>query len=245
MSQKLKIGEEVFVPATIVKLSNNGFALYKTTIVATDKKSIKVNLPGGNVSEFIGSSLAHCNTGIMIVTIGDNKTEDTLLVPLRKSVLQFSRLLFKDDYILSVFCRSLKEFKLLWDKYNCSYSYLVIIGHGDKGGFEFGVDGHVSASDFLGVIEASSCSAKHIISLCCNTGYKTTGAVFSNSKKCLSYIAPFQSIHGAEASQFLQTFLINHLLNGQSTKVAYKNSNALFASKNTFRLWTNGKLTTK
>ena len=245
MSQKFKVGDTVFVPSSRFKeLKNWSYSLYETEIVSTEKKSVKVKLPGGEISEFIGSSLAHSNTGVIIITIGDCQTETSLLEPLRKSVLQFSRLLLQDDNVISLFCRSIEEFKKLWDLHNCSYSYLILIGHGDKKGFEFGVNGLVGAEEFIKIIEDSSCNAKHIISLCCNTGYEKVGSVISKSAKCLDYIAPFQSIHGAEASQFVQTFLINHLLKGLQTKSAFNNSNNLFASKNNFRMWLNGKLKT-
>jgi hypothetical protein len=242
MSQKFNKGDAVFVPSSRFKeLKEYGSALYLTEISETNKKSIKIKLPDGKISNYIGSSLAHTNTGIIIITIGDIETESTLLEPLRKSVLQFSRLLLPDDYILTLFCRSIEEFDKLWQKNNCAYSYLVLIGHGDKKGFKFGVNGLVRAEEFIKIIEKSSCNAKHIISLCCNTGYEKVGSIISKSSKCIDYIAPFQSIHGAEASQFAQTFLISHLLKGQSTKVAFTNSNNLFASKSNFRLWIKGK----
>jgi hypothetical protein len=243
MSQKFNKNDTVFVPSSKFKqLEEYPNALYQTAVVDTNKKSIKVNLPNGVVSNFVGSSIAHSNTGIIIITIGDMETELTLLEPLKKTVLQFSRLLLDDSFILSLSCRSVEELKILWTKYYCSYSYLILIGHGSKNSLNFAVNQSVKANELIKIIESTSCSAKHIISLCCNTGYKEFASTFSNSKMCLDFMAPFQSIHGAEASQFIQTFLVSHLLEGKSTSVAFKQANDMFASKKKFRLWVNGKL---
>jgi hypothetical protein len=242
MSNKFRKNDEVFVPASrIDKLKDWPYSLYRTNVTHTRNKSIKVRLPNGEESEYFGSSCAHTNTGIIIITIGDIASESTLLEPLRKSVLQFSRLLLPDDCILSLFCRSFEEFEKLWDYYSCSYSYLILIGHGSQNGITFAVSDEIEATELKDTFDKSSCPPKHIISLCCKTGYKNFGHNISQSNKCIDFIAPFQSIHGAEASQFVQTYLIKHLLEGKSSKVAFKNSNALFASKNKFRMWVNGK----
>jgi hypothetical protein len=243
MSQKYKVGDTVLVPTSKFKeLTNQPYALYETKVCGIDKKSIRVDLPNSTQSALFGSSLAHTNYGIIIITIGDMQTELSLLDPLKKSILQFSRLLFKDESVISFSCRSKVEFEKLWKLNSCSFSYIILIGHGSDNGIHFGVDGLIKADEFVKILDGETCPPKHIISLCCKTGYQKFGGVLSKANNCIDFIAPHQSIHGAEASQFIQTFFIKHLLEGKSIKVAYKNANDLMASNKNFRLWEKGVL---
>jgi hypothetical protein len=59
MARNLKVGDRVCVPSSkFPELEDYPTAFYETRIVDVNKKSIKVNLPGQNTSEFFGISLA-------------------------------------------------------------------------------------------------------------------------------------------------------------------------------------------
>ena len=58
-----------------------------------------------------------------------------------------------------------------------------------------------------------------------------------------AFIGPFQSVHGAEASQFCQTFLAAHFIHGSSVGVAFKSARDSTPGNTSFRLWENGKMT--
>jgi len=244
MSKNLKVGDQVYVPCLKVKaLENRPTALYRTKIIEVEERSVRVNLPGQQASDLIGSSLVHKDTGVLILTIGDLMTEDSLLQPLTKSVLQYCRLLFDDDtFVLSLKCRSLAELEQVWSKYSQAYKYVVIIGHGSPQGIKFCVDDWVDSDKLSKVFEKVELNPKHFISLCCQTGYKSFGERISESKYCEDFIGPFHSVHGAIASQFTQTYLANHILQGHTNKVSFNKATATVPGINSFRLWVDGKL---
>ena len=239
-----KIGDSVFVPSSrIPGMDDLPSAFWKTTVRGVSGRSITVDLRGGVESEPIGSSLCHKNIGLLILTIGDFKTEHTLLDPLTKSILQYCRLLVTDDFIHSYKLRSLQELKQIWDIEHHSASHVIIVGHGSQQGIKFFNDEWCSPADIKETIGATSSYKKVIISLCCQTGYKIIGQEFSKIPICSHFIAPFHSVHGAVASQFAQTFLAYHLLEGETTKVAFKHARASTPGSTSFRLWENGDLT--
>jgi hypothetical protein len=78
------------------------------------------------------------------------------------------------------------------------------------------------------------------MSLCCNTGRADFAKVFSQSPCCGALVAPFGALHGAVASQFLQTFFGYHFLEGRTFRVAFKNARRNVPGGATFRIWQNG-----
>src|SRR5689334_19398851 len=88
MAQNLQIGDQVFISRNRLGLDpNSPSAFYKTTVREVVDRSVKVDLPGGELSEIIGTSAVHRNIGVLIFRIGDYQTELSLLDPLAKSVL--------------------------------------------------------------------------------------------------------------------------------------------------------------
>lgn len=244
MARNLQEGCEVYVPCSkFIELSDYPKALFKTKVVEVQNKSIKVNLPNQEISNYFGKSLAHEMLGLIIVSIGDFDTESTLLDPLSKSVLQYARLLMPDDALLHLKLRSLSELKTYWQKEQAAYSHVVIIGHGGASGIKFGVDGLVSAEKLQNeVLRVWGGSRKTIISLCCKTGYKSFGGKVSSYAQCKYFLGPYHSVHGAVASQFCQTFLAYHLLEGKTTTVAFNNARKSVPGSTSFRLWQNNQL---
>lgn len=244
MARDLKIGDSVLVPCSkFSELEGYPTAFYETKVVAIDKKSIQVNLPGQTVSDLFGMSLAHKNLGLIIVSIGDFETEETLINPLSKSVLQYARLLMPDDTLRHVRVRSIAELKTIWNQNQAAYTHVVIIGHGSPEGIKFGVDGWVSADKLnQEVVRVWGGSKKTIISLCCKTGYKSFGGAVSSYAQCSYFIGPYHSVHGAVASQFCQTFLAHHLLEGKTVVVAFKRARDSVAGSASFRLWASNQL---
>ena len=244
MARSLSVGDTVHVPCSKFEgLEGHSTALYTTKVVEVKDKSIKVNLPKQEVSEFFGASFAHKKIGLIIINIGDFETEDSLLNPLSKSVLQYSRLLLPDDSIRQVRVRSIAELKTIWHKNQGAYTHLVLIGHGQKDGIKFGVDGLVSAEKINEeVIRKWGGSKKTIISLCCKSAYKEFGGQVSSCAQCSYFIGPYHSVHGAVASQFYQTFFTHHLIEGKSVVVAFKRARNSVAGNSSFRLWESNKL---
>lgn len=244
MARDLKVGDKVYLPCSKFKeLDLYPAAFYTTKVVEIKNKSIRVNLPGQVISELIGISLAHQNLGLIIVSIGDFDTEETLINPLSKSVLQYSRLLLPDDTLRHVRVRSIAELKTIWNQNHAAYSHVILIGHGSPEGIKFGVDGWVSADRInKDVIKIWGGSKKTIISLCCKTGYKSFGGAVSSYPQCSHFIGPYHSVHGAVASQFFQTFFAYHLLEGKTVVVAFKKARESVAGSTSFRLWESNQL---
>lgn len=243
MATNFAVDEKVFVPASrIPGLEGHSSAFYETRVAEVGVRKLKVQLRGGSVSEWIGAGLCQKNIGIIIFTIGDLETETGLLDPLAKSVLQYCRLLVPDDYLRAYKVRSLAEFTSIWHKEQAAYSHVVLVGHGSPDGIKFSVDEWVNADALDAALKNRGAPKKVFISLCCQTGYKSVGGNISKAAICSHFLAPFHSIHGAVASQFAQTFLAFHLLEGESVGVAFKHAREYTPGSASFRLWENGKL---
>ena len=240
---KFQVNDSIFVPTFQQGMLNNyPFAFFKTTVKQVEGRSIIFEY--GDKLIKVGSGMCHKNISILILilNIGDFQTEATLLDPLAKSVLQYSRLLFDDSYVKHYKVRTLEELKYLWAKEHNVYTHIVMIGHGCKNGFIFN-DKIVSVQELKSIFDApSKLHPKVFISLCCKTGKKSVAEEFSKMKVCSCFIAPFSSIHGVNASLFLQTLFANHFLNGNSINVACKNTLKGMKSSVPFRVWEDGVL---
>jgi hypothetical protein len=244
MAADLKIDESVYVPSSRVNgLESVGVALYKTKVVEIAKRKVKVQLRDGNVSDWIGAALVHRGVGILVVNIGDFQSEHTLLDPLAKSVGQFCRLLVPDDQIRALRVRSLSELTCFWRREQAAYSHVIWIGHGSPNGIYFAVDGLVSSDRLNAALHFRGAEDKIFVSLCCQTGYQSFGAAVSRSTICRTFLGPFHSVEGAIASQFCQTFLAVHFLQGMTVAAAFRAAREAVPGSASFRLWKNGQLT--
>lgn len=243
MARKLQIGETVYVPCSkVAGLEGSGVALYRSRVEEVDGRKSKVSVSGATTSDWIGNSLLHKEVGILVINVGDFETEHILLDPLAKSVGQFCRLLVPDDQIRQVRVRSLEELKKVWKKEQAVYSHVIWIAHGSPDGIKFGVDGFVSAETLEQSLKIYKAPKKVYISLCCQTGYQSYGAVLSKATICSHFIGPFHSVAGAAASQFCQSFLAYHLFDGKTVGVAFKHARTNVPGGGSFRLWESGKL---
>lgn len=235
--------DRVFVPSSkFEELAGHPTAFYETRVADIDGKKLKVNLPGGVVSDWIGSALCHRNVGILILTIGDLETEHVLLDPLAKSVLQFCRLLADDGSVRHYKVRSISELQYIWQREQALYSHVVLVGHGAVDALIFRTDGCVSPNALDAATQVRGAPKKTFISLCCKTGYQSFGGAFSKATICEHFIAPFHSVHGAVASQFCQSFLAYHLLDGETVGVAFRHARKATPGGTSFRLWENGSM---
>jgi hypothetical protein len=243
VARALAVGDAVFVPCSRLDgLSKSGVALYKSEIVEVGRSKVRVRLSDGSSSDWIGASLVHRDVGILVLSVGDFETESTLLNPLAKSVTQFCRLLLPDDQVRAVRVRSLSELRALWQREQAAYSHVVWIGHGSATGINFGVDGWVDAQTLGDALRVRGAPRKVYISLCCKTGYKSFGSALSRTTICSRFVGPFHSVEGAVASQFCQTFLTAHLLEGRTVGVAFNKAGGSVPGGISFRLWTAGRL---
>lgn len=243
MARNLQVDEQVFIPKSKIGIENvEGSAFRQSRVVAVADRTITIDLvdnDGNNVS--VGSSAAHRGLGFLIVRIGDFRTEDSLLDPLAKSVLQFSRILVTDEFVRRIDIRTIDELGSYWALNHAVYSHLIFIGHGSPDSIAFGLGEPANAEELLAVLEVEGVQPKTILFLACETGKAPIAREISTSPVCESYIAPYSAVHGADSSLFVQMFLNKHLLDGRTTTVAFKHAYAAIA-RCPFRIWENGNL---
>lgn len=234
------LGQSVHIPSSKLGLSDDyPFSMVSTTVREVSGRSVKVDLRDGNLSEDIPLSLVRKKLGLLILEIGDYKTEETLLTPLKKSILQFTRLLLSDDYIKNYTIRTTEEFKHIWGTVHSVTSHLILVGHGDANSILFGEKTAVRASEFIDLLktEQNVGEAKQVISLCCKTGSKTFGGAVSGDPNVESFIGPTSSVHGANASQFCQSYLAYLFLLGYKSSTAYEYAKASNPGASDFSFW--------
>jgi hypothetical protein len=247
MSTKFQIGDKVLVPAA--RLSGpeaQPFALMERKVLGQTDRSVRVDDRDGKTVE-IASRLVHKSLGILVLRVGDLATERTLLEPLTKSVLQFLRLLVPDHDLRVMELRTLAELDADWAEYHDATSHVVLIGHGSETSVSFVGDGPVTG-DALGQrlsMTSPGSDPKTFISLACLTGRAGFAKAFSLTPICKDLIAPFQSVHGAVASQFCQSLLAEHLLDGVEMPYAHARAAEAVVGGHSFRRWRNGKLCPK
>jgi hypothetical protein len=243
MASGLVVDDMVYVPCNrLTGLDGSSVALYRTKVVDVSLRKMRVQLPDGQVSDWLGSALVHRSLGILVLSIGDFETEATLLDPLAKSVTQFCRLLVPDDQVRAVQVRSIDELKALWQREQAVCSHVIWIAHGSETGLRFGVGGWIGANTLVDVLRVRGAPRKVYVSLCCKTGYKSFGSTMSRSAICSDFVGPFQSVQGAVASQFCQTLLTSHFLEGRSVGVAFRDAGQSVPGSASFRLWKAGRL---
>jgi hypothetical protein len=239
---KFQENEEVYVPAASLKDPNTLKALVRRRVIANVGRSIVVNDYDDKVAT-IASGLVHKgNIGILVLRVGDFSTEDTLLDPLADSLAQFLRLLIDDGDIDNVRVRTLAELEAYWAKQGESRSHVILIAHGSEKSITFVGDGAIGGSELAARLISCNPLATNrwFISLACKTGRVDFANAFSRSSVCRDLVAPFQSVHGAAASQFCQALLTLHFLRGHTLPIAYRVAAKEFMTQGTFVRWSNG-----
>lgn len=237
----IQIGDEVYVPRSVLGLDENDISpFYRTTVRERIDRSVRVDVPGGNLSDPIATSKLSTNFGVLIIRIGDFE-EDGLLDPLAKAVLHYCRMLLPGDSVRLIELRTESEFGQLWAKHHASCNQLVLVGHGSEQCFMFGQT-EVSAARLSQLLAAPQPSKKEVISLGCKTGYANFGKALSTTECVSHYLAPFHSIHGCVASLFAKVFLHERLLAARSPRVAFNHARQNLLGAASFRLWESGNL---
>ena len=239
-----QIGQRVYAPALRVDpCVTPNFSLIK---------GIVRELPGGSKSALVefddsrfglkrlATSLLHAEVGVMIVRIGDFGSELEFLDPLAQSVRDFCRLLLPPDQLRFFQVRTLRELAHVFQTYHPAYSHWILVGHGATDHLVLANAKRLRAQHFRDFIEQSESTPKTFISLCCHSGERGFAQHISRSHACKAFVAPKGPGYGASASQFAQSFLGYHFLDGRTIKVAFKQTRKLTPGGAVFRLWQNG-----
>lgn len=208
MAQKFNVGDRAYIPTSLLPNDDEyPHSLFQTSVVMTQGRSVQVTLRGGDASDWITSSKLHRSVGIAIISIGDFGSEEALLNPLARSVLQFCRLLLDDASVTWIRIRAIGELGKWWSINHAMYSHIIFVGHGAPEGIHFGYGGWRDPGMSERRVFSVPTNKKIFISLCCQTGKAAFSKAFSLFASCGHLIAPFHSAHGAIASQFVQTYM--------------------------------------
>lgn len=244
MAANLEPNEQIYVAtARVPNMPDLGKAFFKTRIVEREDRSIRVNLPGGAPSDWISTRYAHRTIGVCIIEVGDFDTEETLLDPLQKSILQNCRIIFGDDELVRSWkIRSLDELREIWRSgVPRSFDQVILIGHGRGGdSMTFGRRAH-DADEIADCLNDGARQWKFILT-CCELGRAAFSKSFSYNAPVNHVIAPFHSVHGAVAAQFTQTYLVRNLLTAETPLVAFKNAAYSVPGNASFRFWSGGSM---
>lgn len=241
MPAGIKIDHYIYVPVErISSASQVPHALVKGKVIAIDKRTLTVDLPYGIGTVNVASSAVHVDVAVCLIRIGDFDTEATLLDPLAKSILQYLRLLIPDDQLKQFSVRTKEEFFQVYSRTAPSHSHFVIVGHGTEDSLLFAMKDKVKGEDLARQLELRCSDARTFINLCCETGKAGFSKKFSQSPICRVLISPLGSLHGAVASQFLQTLFGYHFLEGRTLKVAFNKAREQVPGGAAFRIWRNG-----
>jgi hypothetical protein len=244
MTRKFTVGQQVYVPRTRIGLDADGATpFYETTVRRVTEGGRKIVIKGpGAIDVSVASSAARSDIGVLVVRIGDFASEPVLLDPLAKSLLHYCRLLIGDSNdarLLQV--RSTAELRAFWKSNHGIYSTVAFVAHGRPDAIVFGVDGPVGARALAAVMDGpTDTKPKVFVSLACKTGRTPFAREFSSAKSCAAFVAPFQSVHGAVASQFFQSLLLSNVLLGKTPAVAFRHARDRVAGTTTFHLWRKG-----
>lgn len=248
MATKYSAGELVYVPS--VKLSDPGnepFALVRRQVLRQgDGGRSVVVADREHETEVATRFVQPPHLGVALVQVGDLQSDRTLLEPLAKSVLQYLRLLLDDDSVKHVRVRTLLELTKWWALEGASVTHCVLVGHGPNGLAFLDRDETLSGEE-LGAALAEVSPArdrKTFVSLACQTGRERFGQRLSRTDVCDKFIGPMQSVHGASASQYLQTLLAHHLLEGVGLLAAHRRARKASTTSTGFRFYNNGELVT-
>lgn len=242
---KFKAGDTVYAPVFRITNDTDGIhAVKKGTVKSVSGRSCTVDLGGSYGVKSLASALLHSNVAVCIVRIGDLQSELSLLDPICKSILNFLRLVLPDDQVTLMELRSRGEFEHLFRVNGRAYRHWIIVGHGTSAGeLSFFHNIKVPADELAGTIQPHLTEPGNFIFLSCHTGKSAFGKRFSQNRRvCGSLIAPTGTLHGAVASQFAQTLLSFHFMEGRTIAVAFNKAAQHIPTATNFRLWQSGEL---
>lgn len=241
MEKKFKPGENVYVPRWKLReppCSDKSHILATISSVGTNHMSIT---HGENkTKDRIRKNFCYLHLGILLLTIGDFRSEKIILDKLKESVVYNLKLLFSDDFIEDIKVRSLQEVEVYWNENHYKYSHVVIIGHGNKREIDFAIGGPIGVKEFMSAFKVAGQFKKTFINLSCESGYATFGKVASKCTFCECFICPLGEVDYAIASQFLQTFFTFRFFDGKKNLAAFRKARNLLIKNTVFRFWRNG-----
>jgi hypothetical protein len=238
-----------FVPGTTVfrsalsldKKAELDHVLVEGQVVSVSGRSATVDFRNSIGQKTVGTVSLHLHVSFLLIEIGDFGNETANLDPLAQSIQTFLRLLISDSSLVKfIKIRSSGELEYALEHYG-SYSHIIFVGHGSKkGNLHAGSHEKISSQSFADMIAMFCKSKPTFISMCCHSGEAAFAKRVSNTIECGAFIAPKGAIHSCSASQFVQTFLGFHILEGMRLKSAFDRARECTPGSAALRMWKNG-----
>lgn len=237
MTTRFSVDDDIWVPATRVG-ERDGYALVQRKVRKVEERSVWVDQRVGPWIQIGTRQVYSDDLGFLVIRIGDWSSEATLLDPLAKSVLHNLRLLVPEERIRLVHVRTASEVEHALSHEGATRSYIIIVGHGSKGGLLLTIDGGMSPTRVATSMQAGA--AKVVLSLACYSGRTGFASTISSHESVRDFVAPFSALHGAAGSTFLQTLLHTHLLLGVGIQASFRRTNEVVSGTH-FVHWRDGE----
>lgn len=241
---KFSPGDTVF--CSTLQLDKNALtdeALVEGKVLSLIKRSAVVDFRKEIGTRTVGTVKLHKKVSFLLIEFGDFSNESTNLDPLAKSILAFLRLLISDEALIKfIKLRSEEELDYALKHYGV-YSHIILVGHGTKNGSLVAGDaGRITSASMATLVERHCESTTTFLSMCCHSGEAAFSKLVSSSSCCDILIAPLGSIHSCSASQFVQSFLSYHLLDGMRPRSAFEKARENTPGSASLRIWKNGRI---
>ena len=243
MAKNLHVGESVYVLRRLFGNNDNAPSSFVyAEITRKENRSIFLRKPNGEESAPVSGAKALRRLRVLILRIGDLKTEHNLLDPIKESIHQFCKLLLDDEQLRVYGLRTEQELQMIAHEQGDEASHVVLIGHGRKDAIRFGTNLWMAGNEISGYFGGEGAPVRHFISLCCNTGHSQFARDFSDEYRDATFIAPLGSLDGCIASHFCQTYLSYNLLLGHTDLVSFKKARNNVPNATPFRRWQGGRM---
>lgn len=225
------------------KKADTDEALVEGKVISVAEKSAIVDFRSGIGIRKVGTVRLHKKISFLLIEFGDFANESTNLDPLAKSILAFLRLLISDGALVKfIKLRSEQELEYSLKHYG-AYSHIILVGHGTaKGCLLAGDSVKITSATMTFLVERYCETTTTFLSMCCHSGEAAFAKAVSSSSRCGILIAPLGPIHSCSASQFVQSFLSYHLLDGMRPKSAFDKARENTPGSASLRFWKGGRI---
>lgn len=238
---KFEVGQNVLVPAASLSKVPQGetHALVERIVHEVVERSVRVDTSGGD-SELVASSQVHAAFDLVLLSMGDFRSEPTLIGPIRESLQAFFGLLMPTDRFKVWPIRTKIELADRMEHEGLPSTHIVMVGHCDGNSLLLAANESLSGAQFGQLLLDGGGVPKTVVSLACKSGRAGFGKALSQSGGCAGVLAPFNDIHGAAAVLMAATYFTELLLNGTQSATARKRARAALPPPAPLSWWRDG-----
>lgn len=243
MSTKYAIGDTILVPTTLLNWEDAPAAVAERKVIAQQGRKVKVAGKPGHADTWVATARTHRDIHVLLLRVGDFKSEPDLLDPITKSLGYQLKLLLSAERVVIWYLRTVDELQVAWTKDHNLFTHVVLISHGAAGSIQvLGQPGNLTGLELAQNLDAwgSGSKPKEVLSVACETGHAAFSKALSQAACVSSVTAPFQVVHGAVAVSYVQQYFGSMLLKGMKPKNARTKAAQSLPGGSHFVTWDNG-----